>query len=99
MRWWQLQDFAQFTMDIMWCLCGRPECDLASNGITWIGLPTGNTGVSLHRSVIIALVIEPILANVVGCRKTSLDITKIVSHGFVNIANSCLVVNLPLCIR
>src|SRR5436853_5903938 len=85
MRRGQFQDFAQFAMDIMRCLGGRPEGNFASDWITWIGLPTGNTGVGLHRSVVVTLVIEPILANVVSSCKPSFDVAKIVRYGFVDV--------------
>ncbi len=50
----------------------------------------------LQGRVVIALVVEPVLADVISGSKTGLHLTKFVVHGLVDIAKTCFVVDLHL---
>src|SRR6266849_538943 len=62
-RWWQLQYLTDFAVHVVRCLSRGPEGELAANRIAGIGFPIRNAGVRLHRSMVVALIIEPILTN------------------------------------
>src|SRR6266487_3775397 len=96
MRHWQFQDLAQLTMHIMRRLCRRPQRHLATHWIAWIGLPPCYTCMCFQWRMRVALIIKPILTNVVCRPKPRFHITKFISYRLMNIANPRILINLHL---
>src|ERR1700730_18026716 len=83
----------------MWCLRRRPERELAPYSISRVGFPLRDAGMGLYRRVIVALVIKPVFTDIIGRGKTLLHIAKLIGDGFMDIADTSLVIDLHVGMR
>ncbi len=95
----EFEYLADFAVNVVRRLGRGPEGELAADGIAGVGFPTGNAGVRFQGRVVVALVVEPVFAGIIGLGKASFHIAKFIVDGFVDVAGAGLVVDLHLGMR
>ncbi len=95
----EFEYLADFAVNVVRRLGRGPEGELAADGVAGVGFPAGDTGVRFQGGVVVALVVEPVLAGIIGLGKARLHVAKFIVDGFVDVAGAGLVVDLHLGMR